>query len=124
MIVKEVLFIIGLPFLVTSITIVVALAMKWMLEQEVNNRQPYAVFHFANIMFTIMMCGTTSIVFHGMVLDGLSKGWLIVSLYAYVYPLPFILLLYWGLTVVFERYFQPYRLKKGSNVVYLRTRWK
>lgn len=118
----EFLFIVVIPFLVTCLTILVALPMKWMLEREVNNKQPYAVFHFCNIVFTVMMCGTSSIVFHGMVIGGLDKGWLTVSMYAYVFPLPFIFLLYWICVHIFETYFQPYRIKKGSNVVYLKKR--
>ncbi|SFF02292.1 hypothetical protein [Alteribacillus iranensis] len=118
----DIFFIIVLPLIVSCITIGVTLSMKWMLEREVNNKNPYSVFHFCNIMFTIMMCGTSSIVFHGMVLDGLQKGWLVVTLYAYVYPLPILLILYSICTYVFENYFQPYRIKKGSNVVYLRRK--
>ncbi|MFB4165800.1 hypothetical protein ACE1TI_18875 [Alteribacillus sp. JSM 102045] len=118
---KDLIFIIFLPSVTVIITMITALSMQWMLEKEVNDKQPFFTFHVVNIIFMIMMFGTSSIVFHGMVLEALqSKGWLTTFLYAYVYPLPFIILLYTLTVPLFRSYLQPYRMQKNSNIIYLK----
>lgn len=120
---REFIFILFLPGVVTFLTMIFALLFQWMIEREANNKEPLRVFHFVNIIWMIMMCGTSSIVFHGMILDVINeKGWWIMSLYAYVYPLPFILISYAITAPLFRMYVQPYRVQKGSNVVYLKQR--
>ncbi|MDA3128797.1 hypothetical protein ACFPTR_01115 [Aliibacillus thermotolerans] len=120
---KEFIFILMLPAVVTFITMIAALTLQWMIEKEANNKEPLRVFHFVNIIWMIMMCGTSSIIFHGMILNVLNeKGWWTMSLYAYVYPLPFILITYAVAAPLFRMYIQPYRVQKGSNVVYLKQR--
>ncbi|WP_252314533.1 hypothetical protein [Sinobaca sp. H24] len=115
-------FLILLPVIIASITIVVSLIMKWLLEKEVNNRQAYSVFHFVNIAFTIMMWGTTSIVFYGLVLEKITEtGWLTMTLYAYVYPLPVILLLYIAASRLFRSWIYPVS-SRTDNIIYLKRR--
>ncbi|WP_158738446.1 hypothetical protein [Alteribacillus sp. YIM 98480] len=119
--VKELIFIIILPSTAAIITMFVTLAMQWMLEKEVNHKQPFFLFHIVNIIFIVMMCATSSIVFHGLILKGLEiKGWLITFLYAYVYPLPLIILLYVLTVPFFRSYMQPYRIKRDTNIVHLK----
>ncbi|RKD71079.1 hypothetical protein ATL39_2469 [Sinobaca qinghaiensis] len=115
-------FLILLPVTIASITIVVSLIMKWLLEKEVNNRKEYSVFHFVNIAFTIMMWGTTSIVFYGLVLEKITEtGWMTMTMYAYVYPLPVILLLYTAASRLFRSWIYPVS-SQTDNIIYLKRR--
>ncbi|WP_026703343.1 hypothetical protein [Salibacterium aidingense] len=119
------LFIIFIPAAVSFITMTVVLCMQWMLEKEVNDKQPSSIFHLFNVLFIMMMFGTSSIVFHGFLLEGVNeKGWGTVSLYAYVYPLPIILFGYVAASRFFRSYVQPYRVLKKSNVVYINRKSK
>ncbi|RSL32518.1 hypothetical protein D7Z54_15305 [Salibacterium salarium] len=117
------LCIIVIPSVISIVTMATLLPLKWMLEKEVNNKKSFFPFHIINVILIMMMCGTSSVVFHGFMLDAINeKGWGIVSLYAYVYPLPIVLVSYISAAKIFQTSIQPYRISKHSNVIYLKTR--
>ncbi|WP_100398004.1 hypothetical protein [Bacillus sp. FJAT-44742] len=117
------LFLILLPFSGALITMIIALKMKWMLEREVNNKQPVFAFHLFNVIFTLMTFGTISLSISGVVRGGISEnGWGTAFLYAYVFPLPFLIITYMLIAPMFEKYMLPYIESEDSNIVYLKKR--
>ncbi|SDH42236.1 hypothetical protein SAMN05192534_105111 [Alteribacillus persepolensis] len=116
-------FLFILPAFTAFVTMIVTMIMQRFLEKELNNKQPMFLFHVVNITFVLMMHGTAAVVFYGLMLRGIAAhGWWVVTQYAYIHPLPFIIGCYIIAVPIFRSYVRPYRMKKGSNVLYLKTR--
>ncbi|MFB5663322.1 hypothetical protein [Alteribacillus sp. HJP-4] len=119
----EILAAFFLPGFFCFCAMIVTICMQWMLEKDASAIQPRLVFHGVNIMFSLMIYGTASIVFHGMALNAIQEyGWVQFSLIAYVYPLPVIITVYILLSPLFRAFLKPYITNKNSNVIYLKKR--
>lgn len=93
------------------------------IEKDLNGKQEFFPFTICGFLLSLTFFGSTMMSVYGVMLGNVAEiGWTRMLIQAYVFPAPFLLILYLRVFPTFRELMRPYVEEQNSNVVYLKPR--